>query len=142
MQAEFVIDASVIIKWLNKDRELLTEQAQDILKKAEERKIFLFTPDLAVYEVFNVLIRAKGLAGELLEQALDSFWKLPLSLFSTDKILSSTAAAISSKTGMTFYDASYVALALNNQQCLITNNSKDQDVVSEVPVISLADWKI
>lgn len=142
MQVEFVIDASVIIKWLNKDRELLTEQAQDILTKAEERKIFLFTPDLAVHEVFTVLIRAKGLAGELLEQALDSFWKLPLSIFSTDQVLSSTAAVIASKTRMTFYDAAYVALALHNQQCLITNNSKDQDVVSDVPVIALADWKV
>lgn len=142
MQTEFVVDASVSIKWLNQDREDLTEQAQDILLKAEEEKIFLFAPDLIIHEVLNVLIRAKGLRGKQLEDAIDEFWQLPLSLFSTDRVLSSTASVIAAQTGMTFYDATYVALALNNQQSLITNNSKDQNVVSEVHVISLADWKL
>lgn len=142
MQTEFVVDASVSIKWLNQDREDLTAQAQDILLKAEEEKIFLFAPDLLVHEVLNVLIRAKGLRGKQLEDAVDEFWQLPLSFFSTDRVLSSIASVIASQTGMSFYDAAYVALALNNQQPLITNNSKDQQAVSEVKVIPLSAWAL
>lgn len=142
MCKEFVIDASVVVKWLNQEREDLTELAQDILLKAENEEIFLFAPDLIVHEVLNVLVKAKGLRGQQIENAVDDFWELPLSIFSTDFLTSATASLIASPTTMSFYDAVYVALAMNNQQPLITHNSKHQGVIKDIEVIALSEWSL
>lgn len=142
MSSEFVIDASVVVKWLNQDREELTSQAFDILLQAEQQKVFLLAPDLLVHEVFNVLIRAKGLKAKELEEAFAEFWELPLQIFVTDQFISATASSISSQSKISFYDATYVALAFCNQMPLITNNNKDQGLTTGVKTIPLSEWSL
>ena len=50
-----VVDSSVIVKWLNQTKEQNLEQADKILNQARDGLVDLIAPELAKYEVGNVL---------------------------------------------------------------------------------------
>ena len=56
-----VIDTSIIIKWLNKNNELHTKNADAILEGVRQNKVELIAPELCKYEVENVLLYGKKL---------------------------------------------------------------------------------
>lgn len=62
MTSKLVIDSSVIVKWLNTTDEGNLEKADKILADALQRKVELLAPELAKYEVGNVLLIRKKLS--------------------------------------------------------------------------------
>ena len=138
--ADFVVDASVIVKLLNQDREPYTAEAVDILEKAINGSMRLCTSDLAVHEVCNALIKGKGLKGRTLKQAIESFFVLPIGRIMTDLHLAAIATTISEEYNVTFYDAIYMAVAFDLGIPLITANPKHQRPLPQVNVISLEQW--
>jgi len=138
--SNYVVDASVVVKWLNQEREAATRQALTLLERAMQGEDELMSVDLLVYEVLNALIKGNRLRGRLLEEAVEVFFRLPLGLHNCDISLVSTAAIIAEQHQMTFYDAVYVALAYREQVPLLTANPKDQGKVPGLMVIDIADW--
>lgn len=136
----FVLDASVVVKWLNQDRELHTAEAKDILERAMHRSLRCATSDLAVHEVMNALIRGKGIRGRALEEAVDVWHLLPLERIFTSRRIAARAALIAEQYRITFYDAVYLAVASERELPLITANPKHQKAVAGVTVIALEDW--
>lgn len=137
----FVVDASVIVKWLNQDREEHTHQAMLLLELCAQGTVRLFTTDLAVHEVLNALIRGKGLKGKRIEQAVEAFFQLPLVSRPTTLKITATAALLAEQKRITFYDAVYLALAHDVDAPLVTANPKHHKPFGRIRTIPIADFK-
>jgi predicted nucleic acid-binding protein len=103
----WVVDASVALKWfLPLDRERDGELARSAIGRLAMR-----TTELAVYEVSNVLVLHSGWPAERIAAALDLLIEIcgdPLELTPDDR---QVAAGLALTHGLTFYDASYAAVA-------------------------------
>ncbi|GEM_PF-1458127 len=135
-----IIDASVVVKWLNRDNELYTEEAKDILITGVGGCLSLVVSDLTCHEVFNALIRGKKLKGAALKEALEAYFLFPLQIVQTNRQITSTAALIAERDLVTFYDAVYCAIAFQYSAALITANPKHQQSARGVQVIPLDQW--
>jgi len=139
---KIVVDASVAVKWLNQHNEESTEQAFALLESARNGDIDMITSDLLVHEVFNALVRGKGIADEELNEAYKDFFLFPFTIVSTDQGIARLAGVVAQKFLMSIYDAVYVALALKLDALLITANFRHQGKVGDVGlVMDLVQWK-
>ncbi len=136
-----VIDSSVIIKWLNKVEEKYLPQADKLLDNLKKGEIQISIPYLAKFEIANALLKGKKLSLPEAADALDAFYKLPLIYLDLDLELMTTAYEIAEKYKITFYDASFIALAYKLQSSLITDNPKHQKKFEKVKVIPLKDYR-
>ncbi len=141
MAAQYIVDSSVILKWLNGSKEEDLEQALELLYWGETEKAYLFSSELCIYEVFNVLVRGKLLRGKILEEALEVFWRLPLILLATDQATSQASARIAVEQNITMYDAVFLSLAFQHDIPLITSNIKHHKSTDTCNVIPLGNWK-
>jgi predicted nucleic acid-binding protein len=103
----WVVDASVAAKWfLPVEREPQGELAREAIGRLAMR-----TTSLAFYEVGNVLTTHSGWPAQRVAAALDLLQEIcgePVGLLREDM---ATAAELASSHGLTFYDASYAAIA-------------------------------
>ncbi len=135
-----VIDSSVIIKWLSEDNENHLEEADKILRDAQEKRIVLIAPELTKYEVGNVLLFSKHLSPEQAQIILAKFFNLPLSFVSESEESARETYSIAHDLNITYYDASFLSLAKQYNAILVTDNIKDQGKKSDIQVISLKDY--
>lgn len=140
-RVHYVVDASVIVKWLNQDREAFTKEAQNLLEQAAKGTLDISTVDLAIHEVCNALIRGKGLRDHILEDAVETFFVLPIQIVETDLHIAAAAATIAQREQITFYDAVYMALAFDLGVPLVTANPKHQRPLPGVAVIPISELK-
>lgn len=136
----FVIDTSVAVKWLNPEKEQDLLQAQKLLELLLTQEIKGLVPDLIVYEISNALIKGKGSTSKQLSEYLDHFFALPLIFSPYSLELPKQTGIITEQFGITFYDASFIALAKEADATLITANPKHQAKATDVKVLSLADF--
>ena len=136
-----VIDSSIIIKWLNVDKEKYLEEADKILKDAQNGSITLISPELAKYEVGNVLLFGKKLSSEQAKIVLSKFYSLPLSFIIESEELAKKTFSLAENLKITYYDASFLSLAKKRSAILVTDNIKHQGKVSEIKVIPLSKYK-
>ena len=103
----WVVDASVALKWF-----LPVEREPDgELARAAIGRLAMRTTQLAVYEVGNVLTRHSGRPPEQIASALGLLLEIcgdPLALEPDDHL---TVVGLANEHGLTFYDASYAAIA-------------------------------
>lgn len=136
---KIVVDSSVILKWLSTENEKHIEQSQRILQNAIEQKVRLITPHLAHYEIGNALIR-KTLELPPALDALVATYNLPLTFVPETSNLAVSSFEIACKNKITYYDASFIALAKQEKAILVTDNPKHQAKQKEVKVVSLKDY--
>jgi len=103
----WIVDASVAAKWFRPvDLEAEGELAREAIGQLAMR-----TTSLGFYEVGNVLVRRAGWAGERIGSALELMRELcgePIELTPEDH---HATAELARTHDLTFYDASYVAIA-------------------------------
>jgi predicted nucleic acid-binding protein len=114
----YVVDASVILKWiLGDEREADQDKARELLDAWVEGRLDLTVPKLWQYEVGNFLGR------EVPEQATEKM-KLLLNLgirsMDLNEEMCFKCFLWMKKNRVTFYDASYLAVAYEVQATLIT----------------------
>jgi|SRR3990170_7074769 len=137
-----VIDSSVAIKWLNQKDEKNLQQAEALfLKAVKDNTIQLLTPELAKYEVGNVLSVAKKLEDKLLSEALKFFYSIPIKFIRDSLELSQIATKIVKDYNITYYDAAFLSLAKQENATLVTDNPKHQAKIKGVKVVALKDYK-
>jgi predicted nucleic acid-binding protein len=128
----WIVDASVALKWfLPADREPDAELARAIVGR-----LALRTTSLAIYEVGNVLIRHSGWPASDIASALKLLRRTcgdPIALTDADE---SRVAALALEHDLTFYDASYVAIAQRTRRKLL---SADRDLLEPGLAVALAD---
>lgn len=103
-----VLDTSVVAKWF------IDEEGSN--KAAKIREEFLngieqiVIRDLTLYELGN-LLKFKGFSPSEIESALGSLFDLGVDIVAPTKDILGAAAKIAEKYDLTFYDASFAALA-------------------------------
>ncbi len=142
MIKKLVIDSSVIIKWLNQDKEAGIAQADKIMSNALELKVELFAPELAKYESGNVLLKGKQLSPREANILLDTLYSLPITFVSESEDLAKDAFLLAYTHNITYYDAAFLSLARQYDATLITDNIKHQGKSSQVKVIALKNYGI
>jgi predicted nucleic acid-binding protein len=103
----WVVDASVAAKWF---RSVEQEPEWQLAREAIGRLAMRITT-LTLYEVGNVLTRHSGWPAERVGAAMDLLLEIcgePIALLSEDHRV---ATELAITHGLTFYDASYVAIA-------------------------------
>lgn len=140
MSSILVLDSSVIVKWLNSVDEKDIEKADKILADTLNGKLELIAPELAKYEIGNVLLLKKKLSKEEAEYSIQALYNYPIQFISESEELAQETYKLASKLGITYYDASFLALAKQYDATLITENIKHQGKSSDVKVVSLRDY--
>ena len=135
-----VIDSSIIVKWLSQDNEKYLDEADKILLDARQGNIELITPELAKYEVGNVLLFSKNLSQEQAEIVLLEFYRLPISFITESEKQSVETFKLASDFKITYYDASFMSLAKQYDAILVTDNIEHQGKDSNIKVVSLKDY--
>jgi predicted nucleic acid-binding protein len=105
--AGYIVDASVALKWfLREEAEPDADLARQLIGNAQLR-----TTSLCPFEIGNTLTRFFGDECERIVDALDVVSEIcgdPIDLIPVDYGL---CASLATRHGLTFYDASYVAIA-------------------------------
>lgn len=140
-QNSLVIDSSVAVKWLIIKDELYIGQADKVLKDLKAGFVELFMPELVKYEIGNVLLNKKLTLNDI-KRSIALFYKIPIKFNKEDVVSSVVTAQIAFKYGITYYDASFIALAQKLEATLITDNPKHQNKYKgkEIKIISLKNY--
>jgi predicted nucleic acid-binding protein len=128
----WLVDASVALKWfLPVDREPNGELARSAIGKLAMR-----TTALAVHEVGNILTRHSGWSADRVAAGLQLLLEIcgdPVELAPEDHL---PAAQLALEHDLTFYDASYVAIARRTRRGLL---SADGDLLTPRLALPLQD---
>lgn len=135
-----VPDASVILKWvLPSDGEADAERALTLRDAIVQDQVQALVPSLWLYEVGNTLARRIPVQASRLLAALLKFG-LPEAPLSDDWL--TITLQLTERTGGTFYDAAYHAVALVHGGHFITADAKYLERAKpEGGIIFLADWQ-
>lgn len=134
-----IIDSSIIVKWLNKMKEQNLFQADKILQQSHNNEVDLLAPELAKYEVGNVLIK-KGITTEEAEVSLNTLYSVPITFVTESLDIAEQTYNISNKFGISYYDASFLSLAKLYKATLVTENIKHQGKAKDIKVVALKDY--
>jgi len=135
-----VIDSSVIVKWLNDNNEKNIEEADIILAEAIAGQVEIFAPELAKYEIGNVLLLKKKLTPKEVEVTIQALYSYPIQFIPETEELGKDTFKIAFDSGVTCYDAAFISLAKQLDATLITENIKHQGKAAEVKVLALSDY--
>ena len=114
----YVVDASVILKWvLGDEREADQDKARELLNAWVEGRVDLIVPKLWQYEVGNFLGReVPGQATEKMKLLLN----LRITSMDLNEDMCVQCFLWMKKNSVTFYDASYLSLAKEQKIPLLT----------------------
>ena len=121
-----MVDASVAFKWLIPDAaEEDVAAAKALLVDHMEGRVAIAVPALFYYEVANILLfgRSKLPIDEAAE-ALRDLYAIPLAVAFPAPDTADAALRLASDHGLSYYDASYVALAETLDCTLITADQR------------------
>ncbi|MBI4591387.1 MAG: type II toxin-antitoxin system VapC family toxin [Candidatus Rokubacteria bacterium] len=112
MAEKIVVDTSVVIKWFKSRDEDLLREARALLKEVEDRPLQVHVPALLLYEVGNVLLLKTRLGAAGLAGVIEHLETLPFVVAPPAVPLLKRAARVGRELALTFYDASFLALAI------------------------------
>lgn len=119
----FILDASVAAKWFN--NESLTDRAIQVRDAFVQGKIRLLAPVQMLYEVGNSIWKNKALADGDSVEAIRHLIDLEIELIQLDQEeMAAAAMKIAREHSITFYDATYVALADHFDATLVSANDE------------------
>ncbi len=114
----FVPDASIILKWVLSENEGNQDKALSLLHAWLNQECAFILPSLWMYEVGNVLgLKKPKEADELLGLLLD--YEFPEARISK-RLINQTYRLMKEHRGITFYDAVYHAVAVQESGTLVT----------------------
>lgn len=124
--SDLVIDASVAFKWLIPDAaEDDVAAAKALLVEHMEGRVEIVVPALLYYEVANILLFGRSRPpGNEAAEALSDLFSIPLTIASPTPDGANAALRLASQHGLSYYDASYVALAEELDCVLVTADQR------------------
>ncbi len=120
MAAKIVVDTSVLIKWFKTRDEDFLKEARALLEQVKTRPLEVHVPALLLYEVGNILLLKTQLGAAGLDDAIDHLETLPFIVAPPAAPLLKRAARLGREFALTFYDASFLALAVELDCLYIT----------------------
>lgn len=115
----WIVDASILLKWFLP----AGDEADAAIARRAVGRLSMHTTSLAYFEVGSVLTRRLGLTPDDVSASLDMVEEVcgpPIELSHVDFL---PAAELSSEHGLTFYDASYVAIGRRMSRDVISADS-------------------
>jgi predicted nucleic acid-binding protein len=106
---ELIADSSILLTWFLGDggtEQAMVDRIGDALIEGATGLLVL---DLTVYELTNVLIRRHGIPGSEVASRIEDVFVLTEEVIRIDRRLAARAAQIASSTGLSGYDAAYLA---------------------------------
>jgi len=135
-----VVDTSVIVKWFNQTDEENLDQADKIMESVLNGETELILPELAKYELGNVLLKKKKLTPDQAYVSLGTAYALPITFVPETEEQAKNTYKTAYDLGITYYDASFISLAKQYNATLITENIKHQSKSTNINVKSLAEY--
>lgn len=126
---DFVIDASVAVKWFIWERG--TDKAHEVL----DELIFFYAPDFFLMEIDSVLtkkVRTRELEIQEAFQKRNQFRKLPYKLINYSEI-EEFAFQLATEFSITLYDAAYLATAIDHDATFHTADLRLSNGLSTTP---------
>jgi len=126
----YVVDASVAAQWLIPEPDSV--KALVLIASGIERIV----PDLLFAEIGNILwkrVRTGDLSRAKANEALEMLASIPLTVFPVAEIMDLTLE-IATGYGRSFYDSTYLALALREQATLLTADGKLLRAMEHTPL--------
>ena len=117
-----VLDASVLLKWFIEEPG--SEAALDFKRRYLDGEAAIVIPDLALYEIPNVLRFKRGVHEPEVKAVMRAFWLLGLDTVAPTEPLLEEAIGLSFATGLSLYDCAYLALAKELDAALITADAQ------------------
>lgn len=126
---ELVLDASVVLKWFRTEGERHSNEARALRADFEAGRAFAFVPGLLFTEIINVAGRRWRLEADRLEELAATLPNLGFEVVDTDlrRVARWTAS------GLTAYDATYVAVAEQTGAVLVTD---DEEIARAAPQLT------
>lgn len=118
-----VLDASIGVKWFKYENEDNVGLAiKKLQRKHLQDEIEIIVPDLFFYEIMNTLLNKKYFSVDDVCSASESLHCLNMKVICPDKEIIDNAVYITDKTKLTFYGSLYIAVAINKQALLLSED--------------------
>jgi len=124
MRPKIVVDTSVLIKWFKTRGEEFLAEAEQLLEEVERRHVEVHVPALLLYEVGNILLLKTRLGLAALDEAVERLETLPFVVAPPATPLLKRALRLGREFSLTFYDASFLALAVELDCPFITADQR------------------
>jgi len=136
----FVVDTSVVFKWYRQpEDEEYVPQAVSILEQHLHGNFEIHVPDLLFYELGNILRFKEPLVSKDALTILRETFSLALQIHPIETLLAEEAFRFAREYGITFYDASFVALSHLLQASFTTADKKLFSKLRTLPAIFLGN---
>ena len=131
-ERKVVVDASVAVKWFIEEE--YTREALMLRDAYMQGLVDLIAPSLLPYEVINALKYSGAFGEDELKEIANILESLQITLYNIEGNYSATTVTIAARKGLTIYDASYVALAIDKQATLYTADEKLLEKIADLNV--------
>lgn len=113
-----VVDASVVVKWFDVDERYLV-QAHHLLNSHLDGRTQILLSELVPYEVGSALLK---IPTQDFEWPTDSLWTSDFVWVTLDPESAEAARGLAISYGLSYYDATYLALALREGALLVSDD--------------------
>ena len=127
-----VLDASVVLKWFMEERE--SDKAYVLKERHVAGKFTITVPDILIYEVGNALRYEPEFSSKEVNFCLEQLYELNLSIIAPLPDLADLTTKIAYQKDITFYDASYIALAEELNFQYVTADKKLYNKLKDFPL--------
>lgn len=118
-----IVDASVVVKWLNKN-ELDSDSAFILYKKHIEKRNLISVPQFLFIEIANYLAINTNTSRANIKESLNLLYRSNLIICAVTEALLVEAAILAKKYKTSVYDMIYAVLAKKNNTTLTTADNK------------------
>jgi predicted nucleic acid-binding protein len=132
MAPKIVVDTSVLIKWFKTRGEELLKEAARLREEIDRGGIEVHVPALLLYEVGNILLVKTRLGPAALDEAVARLEALPFLVAPPATPLLVRALRLGREFNLTFYDASFLALAVELDCPFVTADQRLFDHTREL----------
>ena len=130
-----VLDASVILKWF------LDEDGSNKALKIKESHVAgidtIITPDIVIYEVGNALRYEPEFSPEEVNRCLKELYELEIDIIAPLSDIANLTTQVAYQKDITFYDATYIALAQDLNLQYVTADEKLYNKTKDLPFVTL-----
>lgn len=117
-----VCDTSVLLRFFHDHGDEEQHAAQALWDAWDRQRTELFLLDLSIYEFVNVIVRRFTFTAERAARDVGHLFDLEFEIVACDRHLAEATARTAARTGLTGYDAAFVAAALSLDVPLITGD--------------------
>ncbi len=110
MRPVVVLDTSVVVKWIRR-HEVFAQEALEWRERFLDEEISVMVPDVAAYEMANVLRYKDDMTTEQVKDAVGSLFEMGIELFALTPAVLLRAIEMARGYAITVYDAVFLATA-------------------------------